>query len=345
MRTLIVSDLHLGNRGGHDTARLPGPRARLLEAVDGVDRLVLLGDTVELMGRRPRRSMAIAEPVLRELGRRLGPDREVILVPGNHDAPLVRAWALHRGRELGLSDAVEGTANRALAQMLSWLAPARSSVRYPGVWLEDRVWATHGHYLDRHLMPESAFGLPRGRLGADRPVAHAHPIDYEHARRRSIARSQGRARQSLAERFAARPGGTALEEALGLLSRMTMPRVPVAMQSAGLTPLTVKLIDAQMRYGSLAAMAHVTRRLGVDADWVVFGHVHRAGPLDGDRWPRGNGPHLLNTGSWLYEPLLLDQAVPPHPYWPGGAVVLESGSPPRTVGLLDDLEPAQLRPT
>ena len=40
-----------------------------------------------------------------------------------------------------------------------------AEVRYPGVWLSEGVWATHGHYLDRHLLPEAAFGIARGLLG------------------------------------------------------------------------------------------------------------------------------------------------------------------------------------
>jgi hypothetical protein len=52
---------------------------------------------------------------------------------------------------------------------------------------------------------------------------------------------------------------------------------------------------------------------------------------------------VLNTGAWLYEPLLVHRASPPHPYWPGGSVLLEPGMEPRAVGLLDDLTPAMLR--
>ena len=57
---------------------------------------------------------------------------------------------------------------------------------------------------------------------------------------------------------------------------------------------------------------------------MLFGHVHRLGPLVGDverRWcgPRGR-PRLLNTGSWVYEPAsaedrriwLRAQAAGPH---------------------------------
>src|SRR6202012_2431865 len=32
----------------------------------------------------------------------------------------------------------------------SWLEPARVRAASPGVWLRDDVYATHGHYCDRH---------------------------------------------------------------------------------------------------------------------------------------------------------------------------------------------------
>ena len=72
MTTLVVSDLHLGGRLGHDVLRRPAALDALLAALDGVDRLVLLGDIIELAERRPRQAMEVAEPVLRALGARLG---------------------------------------------------------------------------------------------------------------------------------------------------------------------------------------------------------------------------------------------------------------------------------
>jgi hypothetical protein len=196
---------------------------------------------------------------------------------------------------------------------------------------------THGHYLDRHLVPESAFGLPRGRM---RTTAdhQALPFDYERARRR---RPGSRSPQRLLSRFAARPLATTLELGAELVRSATVPRLPLMLQRFRLAPLTAIVIDAQMRHVSLAAMEHVVKRLGVGADCVVFGHVHHTGPLDGAPWRAGEPP-LLNCGSWLYEPLLVDRASPPHPYWPGGAVLLESGRAPRALGLLDDLGPDEL---
>jgi UDP-2,3-diacylglucosamine pyrophosphatase LpxH len=338
VRTLLISDLHLGSRPRNDVLRLPIARARLLDALDGVERLVLLGDTMELMTRNPRRSMAIAEPVMRAIGQRLGPDRHVIVVPGNHDSPLTRSWVRAQGRGLQPSSEVDPHATPALERLLSWLAPARVRVSYPGVWLGDGVWATHGHYLDRHLVPESAFGIQRGRLSR-RPASAALPIDYERARSRGH-----RSRDSLLTRLMARPVGTLLEAVAEVLRVATMPRLPELMMNSGLAPVTATLIDAQMRHASIPAMAYVARRLGVDADWVIFGHVHRRGPIGDERWPAVGRTRFVNTGAWAYEPLLVDRASAPHPYWPGGAVLLDDGREPRSLGLLDDLAAEQLRP-
>jgi len=340
VRTLVISDLHLGTRAGHDVLQMPAARDRLFAALDGVDRLVLLGDALELLTRTPRRAAARAEPVIRALGRALGPDREVIVVPGNHDAGLVRRWAQAQGPRLAPSTAVDPSASPTLAWLLAGLAPARTRVSYPGVWLGEGVWATHGHYLDRHLLPESTFGLPRGRLGRGAPGT-ALPMDYEHPRHGRSSRP----RDSPSARLRARPVATVLESGADLVRRATMPQVPQLMMRRGLAPVTAVVIDAQMRHASIPAMAHVVRRLGIDADWVLFGHVHRRGPIGDERWPApsAGAAQLLNTGSWVLDPLLVDRATPPHPYWPGGAVLLEDGRAPRSVGLLDELSAEDLR--
>jgi hypothetical protein len=56
MRTLVISDLHLGSITRRDVLRRPAALEALLGALDGVDRLVLLGDTVELLEGAPRRA-------------------------------------------------------------------------------------------------------------------------------------------------------------------------------------------------------------------------------------------------------------------------------------------------
>jgi len=89
VRTLVVSDLHLGARLRRDVLRRAEALEALLAALEDVERLVLLGDVVELLEGRPERAMEVAEPVLRAVAARLGRGREVVLVPGNHDAALV----------------------------------------------------------------------------------------------------------------------------------------------------------------------------------------------------------------------------------------------------------------
>jgi UDP-2,3-diacylglucosamine pyrophosphatase LpxH len=335
VRTLVVSDLHLGSRLGHDVLRRPEPLSHLLEALDGVEQLVLLGDAIELMQGRPQQALDVAKPVLRAIGQRLGPDREVILVPGNHDAPLVRSWVRDRGRSLAPATVVPLSATPALERVASWLAPARLEVSYPGAWLGDGVWATHGHYLDRHLFPDSTFGVARGLLGRP-PRTGAEPIDYELARRPSMAR---------VARLLPRPVAALLDDLAELIRAATMPRRVLFHRR--FAPVTAALLGAQMQRASIPALARVVRRLGIDADWVVFGHVHRLGPLAGDdplQWSGPGGrPRIVNSGSWMYEPLLVHSARPSHPYWPGGAVLLEPGREPRAVGLLDGLSAEDLR--
>jgi UDP-2,3-diacylglucosamine pyrophosphatase LpxH len=335
VRTLVISDLHLGARIGRDVLRHPEPLARLLEALDGVERLVLLGDIIELLPGRGGGAPELAEPVLRSIAARLGADREVIVVPGNHDAALVRPWLRAHGAPAAVDAAIPPDATLLLSRLCSWLAPANVRVHYPGVWLSERVWATHGHYLDRHLLPESAFGVARGLLGR-LPRDGAAPVDYEQPGSLSVT-----AAEAWLSRLP-RPLAAVAEDVAEILRAATMPPIPVHRLSHRHAPLTALALGAQMRRASIPALARVVHRLGIDADWVVFGHVHRCGPLASDNldaW-RGPGgrPRIANTGSWVYEPLLLHRAAPPHPSWPGGAIVLEDDGDPQAIGLLDAAE-------
>ena len=348
MRSLVISDLHLGSLVQRDALRRPAALAALSVALEGIDRLVLLGDTVELLEGRPRRAMADAEPVLRELGRAMGRGREVVVVPGNHDHALVRPWLRAQAaarRAVGLTARVPARSDARLAELASWLKPARVSVRYPGITLAPGVFATHGHYLDRHLLPKLPPGLARGPLA---PLPQrARPDHYERATGPSMAAVQGVMATAL-------PGaiGDPIDRMGGLVRRAALTAGPLAVAApfAGvLAPLSAGLMDAQFRWAGLPAMGLCARRLGVGAEHVIFGHLHRVGPFPADppgEWrPGGPGtPRLHNAGSWVYEPLLLAGMRPPHPYWPGGAVLVEEGCAPRTLTLLDDLEHAELTP-
>lgn len=328
MRTLVISDLHIGSRLGRDVLRHPEALAVLLEALDDVDRLVLLGDVVELAEGRPREAMLIAEPILRTIGRRMGPERPIVLVPGNHDRSLARAWAVRQGAALTPDALVPPDASATLEALLGWLHPAEVEVRTPGVWLTPRVFAHHGHYLDRHLAPQSAWGRlkPEVRRSEDAVVG---PIAYERRRTRKPPRRFPRLRESAAE----------------VLRAHTMPS-PRKLQPHRIAPVTRVLLGRQMQHAAIPALAHAMARIGVtDADWLVFGHVHRLGPVPGDApalWQVG-ATRIANTGSWIYEPLLLHHGGPPHPYWPGGAILIpDAESDPQPISLLEDLDVATL---
>src|SRR5436190_22644879 len=98
MRTLVISDLHLGVRTGADVLARPEALDVLCSRLDGIDRLVLLGDTLELRHGPARDALARAEPVMRAIGDALGSAGEVVIAGGNHDHPLVAGWLDWRGR-------------------------------------------------------------------------------------------------------------------------------------------------------------------------------------------------------------------------------------------------------
>jgi UDP-2,3-diacylglucosamine pyrophosphatase LpxH len=327
VRTLVISDLHIGSRLGRDVLRHPEALAVLLEALDDVDRLVLLGDVVELAEGRPREALRIAEPILRSIGWRMGPERPIVLVPGNHDRSLTRAWARRQGAALRPDSLAPHDASATLSEVVGWLHPAEVEVRTPGVWLTPRVFAHHGHYLDRHLLPESAWGRLRPEARAE-PGAVVGPAAYE---RRRVKRPP---------RPLPRPLARLREGAAELLRARTMPS-PRKLQPHRIAPVTRVLLGRQMQHASIPALAHAMSRIGVEADWLIFGHVHRLGPLpsdDAELWTAGN-TRIANTGSWTYEPLLLHRGGPPHPYWPGGAILIEDdAADPHPISLLDHLD-------
>jgi UDP-2,3-diacylglucosamine pyrophosphatase LpxH len=336
VRTLVISDLHLGSRHRRDVLRRPEVLAVLLEALQDVDRLVLLGDVVELQEGRRRAALAVAEPVLRAIARALPAGAEIVLVAGNHDDALVLSWLRRHSGPRAVDGAIPSDATPTLAQVTSWLAPVPVTVRYPGVWLTERIWATHGHYLDRHLVPSSAFGAARGRLR--RPASgRTTPVAYERRSHRAATRLERVVTRRL-------PRGVSglLDLVVRLLRSGTLPGPSERPVGHHLAPVLWRLLDFQMRHAALPALGRVAERLGVTAEWVVFGHAHRGGPRAGDDrelW-RGppDGPRLVNTGSWVYEPLLLHGASAGHPYWPGTAVLIEDDGEPRMIALVTELD-------
>ena len=364
MRTLVISDLHLGARSDVDVLRRPAAQNALLAALDGVDRLVVLGDILELRHGPMHEALEAARPVLKAIGEALGLDGEVVLVPGNHDFRLIAPWLDWRSRNgpepLALQERAGPKASIGTRAIVRMLQPASLDVVYPGIWLDDGVYATHGHYLDRHVTVPSFERLGSGVLGrvlgapADRA---ASPDDYEvglapmYELLDAIAARVGDGRAATPAKVSARAWERLSSDGErnawhGRVLAGAFPLTIAALNKLGIGPLKADLSGVELRSAGLRAMGEVVARLGIDARHVIFGHTHRAGPLpddDAGEWRLAGGGQLTNTGCWVYESMYLDRHWG-SPYWPGPAVELESGGEPRLVRLLDGIDAGALRP-
>lgn len=383
MRTLILSDLHLGSVTRADLLRRPELREPLLREAAEVDRVVLLGDVLELRHGPVHEAMRAARPFFAELGRVLA-GRELVITAGNHDHALVEPWLAARAVEgeppaLELEQLLEpGEVSPALARIAEWARPARTRVAHPGMWVREDVYATHGHYLDCHLtvptLERLSVGVMSRLLG--RPPESLHSVDdYEamgapvFAWRDVVARDgrTGNALNGLATVNAWRAlrgggdlGGQETETARmrlrssgawrKLRTRALVLGFPLAvavLNRAGVGPLKAEVSATELRRAGLRAMGEVAARLGLGEAYVVFGHTHRTGPLPGDdarEWSGSGGARLCNTGSWTYASIFVGDAPGESPYWPGGCVLVEESGPPRVLRLLQDRTREQIRP-
>ncbi|HEV3071224.1 MAG TPA: metallophosphoesterase [Solirubrobacteraceae bacterium] len=373
MRTLIVSDLHLGSATRVDVLRHLAPRRALLEALDDVDRLVLLGDLLELRHGPRRSAMAAAQPFCEALGHAFG-GREVIVLAGNHDHALVEPWLARRGEltlpaPLGIEQRFSAAeASPMLATLAEWAAPARVSAAYPGLWVREDVYATHGHYLDCHMRIPTMERLGIGAIGRlqRRPLtALAGADDYEAVSSPIYAWIDAMAQQARTGGALNGQGTVRAWRSLGgdrdyrPSRRRTMlrnralagafPLVVAALNRAGIGPLQADISGPALRRAALGAMGEVVARLGVDGPdaHVIFGHTHRTGPLPRDQpseWRAPGGARLHNSGCWTYDSYFLGGQPGENPYWPGGAILIEDDGPPVLQRLLSNHTQAELVP-
>jgi hypothetical protein len=362
MRTLVVSDLHLGTRSGTDVLRRPVALQALLGALEGIDRLILLGDVLELRQSTMREAMAAAEPVMRALGERLGPQGQVVIVPGNHDHRLLAPWFEARGRDappdpLKLEERPGADASPALTTLAQWLKPATTDVAYPGLWLRDDVYATHGHYLDRHTTLPTFERIGAGIMGrlVGALPEHATPDDYEAALAPLYAWMDTMAERAPAESAPTRGSVGVWSLLTGdghrpLRGRILVGMLPIGISTLnrlGLGPVKADLSPREVWSAGVRAMSQAVERMNIEAEHVIFGHTHRSGPLAQDdslEWTFTGGGRLINSGCWVYEPAFLSRGRS-SPFWPGAAVALEDDdtAPPRVIRLLGDVDPDELR--
>ncbi len=198
----------------------PAPRRGCCEAIDDVDRLVLLGDTVELMARQPAptrwpppspscaRSAAVSAPTARSIVVAGQPRRSAGARAGRSSADgssgSTSGWTRrHPGAVAGRVMAGAGAGDGALSRGMAGgpdVGDPRPLPRSP---------------------PDPRVGVrPAARPPADgRAAASASPIDYERARRRRPAR----ARPSAALAPGGAPAGDDARGAAELCARRRCP--------------------------------------------------------------------------------------------------------------------------
>jgi hypothetical protein len=153
-RLVVTSDLHLVGRAGVASTRATEALAAALDAWDGPGAAVLAGDCFEMLaepGLDPGPALD-AHPALTAAlaGWAAHPDREVLVLPGNHDGAL--AW--HAPAAATLRQRLGATVALAVDAELATAAGPR------------RVRVEHGHQLD----PANAFVDPRDP--AETPLGH-----------------------------------------------------------------------------------------------------------------------------------------------------------------------------
>jgi hypothetical protein len=324
--------------------------------------------------------VAVAAEPLRRIGAALGPEREVVYLPGNHDHHVLAGWFDRRARAaatgglaagargdtaagatagpearrappLALDDEARPITEETLGQLGALLSPARFSVRYPGLWLREDVYATHGHYLDVHMtMPtlERLGAGVMGRITGHRIGQLRTPDDYEAVLAPIYAWIHAMAQRLPEDRSGNLHGGSVRGwRALtgpgrrGVRSRAMAAAFPVlvtALNRAGIGPLRAELSGAALRQAGIRGMEAVAAELGLAAPYLIFGHTHRAGPLPGDQrheWMTAGGAALVNSGCWVQEPSFTGSDPSRSPYRVGFAVWVEETGPPRLVNLLD----------
>jgi calcineurin-like phosphoesterase family protein len=358
MLTAVISDLHLGTLAEADVLRTAAARERLFETLAAADRIVLLGDTLELRERPVAALLEATGPFFAALGATAAGKR-ITIVPGNHDHALGQPWLTRMGIEggvLGPEQEWPVVGGDGIGGHLAALMPdVELTLAYPGLHLRPDVYATHGHYLDLHLtIPrvESVVAHAVARAMGRGEGACVTAADHETvltplygfyggfaqgAPERTLGRG-GNLSRAVWRRLNGDGDGTAVGRLV--LSRVAIPGAVATLNRLGVGPLRPEINAEELRRSGLRAMGTVADRLGVEAEHVLFGHTHRAGPLAGDdldEWRSPTGKLLHNTGNWYHEPALHGDAQRrTNPYAAGTVTLVRDDGPPERVQALTD---------
>ena len=315
---------------------------RARRRLEGVTRLILLGDTLELRQGPARDALAAAEPAARALGEAFAGE-ELVLVPGNHDHALLSAWLEGRAQRadtppLSLEQRFEpAEASPAAATLAGWLGASRVSMAYPGLWLRDDVYATHGHYLDCHstlptferlaagAMARLLGPLPAGALGPDDYERLLEPIYAWIGAVAQRASGDGRAAHGSSARTLGMLAGDGRHPLRGRALARLVPAGVGLLNRAGIGPVSPDLSREQVRRsGYERPWHHVVGgsgfKRGMSCSATPTGPARCRGDETGP-WLTPGGVSLHNSGNWVYEPGLLARG-PQSPFWPGSCLSL-----------------------
>ncbi len=340
-----------------DVARAGEPLERLVEAVSGADTVVLLGDVLELREGPVASVLEAARPLFERLGA-VTAGKRLVLSAGNHDHQLAEPWldrARLEGRPLEPAAEFPVDPGDGPAGLLAELMPDTEVVMaYPGTFVRDDVYVTHGHYLDLHMtvprfetLAGSVVARFLGRRDAPRSVDEHEAIGSPlyallYGMAQATATQALRKRGNVSRRvWSSLNGGDSSRLTRFALGRVTIPGAVAVLNRLGLGPFDSMLTGVALRQAGLKAMGTVIDGLGVEAGHAVFGHTHRAGPLPGDDpadWCTAGSTQLWNSGTWLHESVLIAGGGSAHPYWPGTVVLVPEEGDPEVVNVLRDAD-------
>lgn len=366
MRSAVISDTHLGTLTGNDLLGMASMRERLFAATNHVDQLVLLGDLLELREAPVGTTLAAAYEFMDHVNEAFA-GRRVVIAAGNHDHPLVAQWLDNRRlrpdpKPLDTESYVKAPRSGPLGTLVKRMKDCEVYLAYPGLRLRDDVYATHGHYLDLHMtIPtlETIAMSVAARLEGHEPEELSTPDGYEAVLEpiyslvySAIQGRRNRGSRPVASGASARMWGKLhpaetdpATRARAFALRKSLAGVIGVLNAAGLGPFGSDLSGPELRRAGVAAMCQVVEQLGIDADWVIYGHTHRAGPLPGEGdWRAPTGARLMNCGSWTWSPQLVGERGAASPYWPGRVVIVGEGGRPVLENVLADVSEADMPP-
>lgn len=363
MRSLVISDSHLGAWTGDDLLAYPWAREVLRPQLERADEVVLLGDFLDLLFSTVEHAFDRADGIVELLAQTL-PGKRLVWLAGNHDHHiLVRRLESLIELQIATGESYDELRERWRAgfffeaYLRRRLPDTQIEVAYPSYRVGE-VILSHGHYLDGEVRGSVPNRLLQGgfwRLAGGR-TPNPKIEEYEAAlvpltellfvaaqlpkgapaeqRIQSELRRIGRLAAT-----AAAPGrelARLCRLAGGRLRREPKPPAPPPDYE-----LARVIAPGSSVMPSVRAYARVCRHLGWDQDvsWFVFAHTHQ--PLDGVRvTDTGDAPRFWNTGCWIYEPTT-DSVADYLNYldhnWPGSAVVIdteEHGGEPQLLELL-----------